>query len=124
MESRPFQMKDGDILQLGVDYQGGTEDIFKSVKIRVEIGREWQAGPNAFKSVFLFYASFFLFELMDGLQHDRTQEHSLARPHPVHNRRPEHEQAACRSHRKIAAAGLLHLYGLLLLPSGLCIYLR
>ena len=30
-----------DILQLGVDYQGGPEDIYKSVKIRVEIGREW-----------------------------------------------------------------------------------
>ena len=25
--SRPFQLKDGDILQLGVDYQGGAEDI-------------------------------------------------------------------------------------------------
>jgi hypothetical protein len=42
-------MKDGDILQLGVDYQGGAEDIYKSVKIRVEVGREWQAAPNAFK---------------------------------------------------------------------------
>ena len=50
-ESRPFQIKDGDILQLGVDYQGGTEDIYKSVKIRIEIGREWQAGANAFKCV-------------------------------------------------------------------------
>jgi hypothetical protein len=50
-ESRPFQIKDGDILQLGVDYQGGTEDIYKSVKIRIEIGREWQAAANAFKYV-------------------------------------------------------------------------
>ncbi|KAM6494632.1 hypothetical protein JOM56_009255 [Amanita muscaria] len=48
-ESRPHQLKDGDILQLGVDYQGGAEDIYKSVKIRVEVGREWQAGANAFK---------------------------------------------------------------------------
>jgi pSer/pThr/pTyr-binding forkhead associated (FHA) protein len=47
--SRPHQIKDGDILQLGVDYQGGAEDIYKSVKIRVELGREWQAGVNAFK---------------------------------------------------------------------------
>ena len=48
-ESRPHQIKDGDILQLGVDYQGGAEDIYKSVKIRIEVGREWQAGANAFK---------------------------------------------------------------------------
>jgi E3 ubiquitin-protein ligase DMA1/2 len=48
-ESRPHELKDGDILQLGVDYQGGTEDIYKCVKIRVEVGREWQAQANAFK---------------------------------------------------------------------------
>ena len=48
-ESRAHQIKDGDILQLGVDYQGGTEDMYKSVKIRVEVGREWQDGANAFK---------------------------------------------------------------------------
>lgn len=47
-ESKPFQLRDGDILQLGVDYQGGSEDIYKSVKIRVEVGREWQASANAF----------------------------------------------------------------------------
>ncbi|KAF8154458.1 hypothetical protein B0H34DRAFT_523907 [Crassisporium funariophilum] len=49
-ESKPYQIKDGDILQLGVDYQGGAEDIYKSVKIRVEIGREWQSGANAFNT--------------------------------------------------------------------------
>ncbi len=48
-DSRPFELKDGDTLQLGVDYQGGTEDIYKCVRIRVEIGREWQASANAFK---------------------------------------------------------------------------
>lgn len=49
-ESKPHQLKDGDIVQLGVDYQGGTEDIYKSVKIRIEVGREWQAAPNAFNT--------------------------------------------------------------------------
>ncbi|KIM38601.1 hypothetical protein M413DRAFT_30139, partial [Hebeloma cylindrosporum] len=49
-ESRPCQIKDGDILQLGVDYQGGAEDIYKSVKIRIELGREWQASANAFNT--------------------------------------------------------------------------
>ncbi|KAF9261635.1 hypothetical protein L218DRAFT_905014 [Marasmius fiardii PR-910] len=49
-ESRLHQVRDGDILQLGVDYQGGTEDIYKSVKIRIELGREWQASANAFNT--------------------------------------------------------------------------
>ncbi|KAI9462566.1 SMAD/FHA domain-containing protein [Boletus coccyginus] len=49
-ESRPFQLRDGDVLQLGVDYQGGSEDIYKSVKIKIEVGREWQAAANAFNT--------------------------------------------------------------------------
>ena len=32
-----------DILQLGADYQGGAEDIYKIVKIKIELGRERQA---------------------------------------------------------------------------------
>ncbi|KAJ7176991.1 SMAD/FHA domain-containing protein [Mycena filopes] len=52
-ESRPHPLKDGDILQLGVDYQGGTEDIYKSVKIRVELGREWQGRVNGFNTTAL-----------------------------------------------------------------------
>lgn len=54
-ESRPYQLRDGDVLQLGVDYQGGSEDIYKSVKIKIEVGREWQAGANAFKCVSLHF---------------------------------------------------------------------
>ncbi|KAI0071678.1 SMAD/FHA domain-containing protein, partial [Panus rudis PR-1116 ss-1] len=49
-ESRPSELKDGDLLQLGVDYQGGTEDIYKCVKIKVEVNREWQAQANPFNA--------------------------------------------------------------------------
>ncbi|TFL01164.1 hypothetical protein BDV98DRAFT_91334 [Pterulicium gracile] len=49
-ESRGFVVRDGDVVQLGVDYQGGTEDIYKCVKIRVEIGRDWQRAPNTFNT--------------------------------------------------------------------------
>ncbi|KAF8552316.1 hypothetical protein OG21DRAFT_1486292 [Imleria badia] len=38
-DSRPYQLRDGDVLQLGVDYQGGSEDIYKSVKIKIEYAR-------------------------------------------------------------------------------------
>ncbi|KAI0220952.1 hypothetical protein L0F63_004493 [Massospora cicadina] len=50
-ESAPHLLKDGDILQLGVDYQGGTQggskrrsklNVFRCVKIRLEINRSWQ----------------------------------------------------------------------------------
>lgn len=50
-ESRPFPLRDGDVLQLGVDYQGGTEEMYRCVKMRVELNRDWQRGQNNFKLV-------------------------------------------------------------------------
>jgi pSer/pThr/pTyr-binding forkhead associated (FHA) protein len=49
VESKPFRIKDGDIIQLGIDFRGGEEMIFRCVKIRVECNRGWQQAPNTFK---------------------------------------------------------------------------
>ena len=51
-ESRPFPINDGDIVQLGIDFKGGEEMIFRCVKIRVELNKGWQVGPSSFKFVF------------------------------------------------------------------------
>jgi len=67
-ESRAFQIKDGDILQLGVDYQGGAEDIYKSVKIKIELGREWQASANAFNMNALKNLKALAFPVSNGKQ--------------------------------------------------------
>jgi hypothetical protein len=50
-ESKLFPVKDGDIVQLGIDFRGGEEMIFRCVKIRIECNRAWQKKPNNFKSV-------------------------------------------------------------------------
>ena len=47
--SRLFPVKDGDVVQLGIDFRGGEEMIFRCVKIRVECNRSWQQRPNKFK---------------------------------------------------------------------------
>ncbi|KAI7878948.1 SMAD/FHA domain-containing protein [Lichtheimia hyalospora FSU 10163] len=47
-ESKPFQLKDGDIVQLGVDYQGGYEEIYRAVKMRIELNRTWQHQTSAY----------------------------------------------------------------------------
>ncbi|KAF2745995.1 hypothetical protein M011DRAFT_468879 [Sporormia fimetaria CBS 119925] len=47
-ESKPFRLKDGDIIQLGIDFRGGEEMIFRCVKIRVECNRGWQQSLNTF----------------------------------------------------------------------------
>ncbi|KAI7890808.1 uncharacterized protein EV154DRAFT_563942 [Mucor mucedo] len=44
--SEPYELKDGDTIQLGVDYQGGVESIYRAVRIRVEINRQIQ-NPNS-----------------------------------------------------------------------------
>lgn len=39
VESKPWAVKDGDIIQLGIDFKGGEEMIFRCVKIRIECNR-------------------------------------------------------------------------------------
>ena len=51
VESRPFPVNDGDVVQLGIDFRGGEEMIFRCVKIRIECNRSWQKGLNNFKYV-------------------------------------------------------------------------
>ncbi|KAF2188969.1 hypothetical protein K469DRAFT_564943 [Zopfia rhizophila CBS 207.26] len=48
LESKPFKVKDGDIIQLGIDFRGGEEMIFRCVKIRIECNRGWQQALNTF----------------------------------------------------------------------------
>lgn len=50
-ESKPFPINDGDIIQLGMDFRGGEESIFRCVKIRIEVNRGWQKKLNEYKSV-------------------------------------------------------------------------
>ena len=54
MVSRLYAVKDGDIVQLGIDFRGGDEMIFRCVRIRVECNRSWQQRPNEFKYVHVF----------------------------------------------------------------------
>lgn len=39
---------DGDIVQLGLDYRGGTEEVYRCVKMRCEFNRSWQRKVNQF----------------------------------------------------------------------------
>ncbi|KAK1751632.1 hypothetical protein QBC47DRAFT_405653 [Echria macrotheca] len=47
-ESKPFTVNDGDIVQLGIDFKGGEEMIFRCVKMRLELNRNWQSKLNTF----------------------------------------------------------------------------
>lgn len=52
VESKAYPINDGDILQLGIDFKGGEEQIFRCVKIRVELNKApWGKGVNQFKYV-------------------------------------------------------------------------
>ncbi|KAI0166213.1 hypothetical protein GGR57DRAFT_16656 [Xylariaceae sp. FL1272] len=47
-ESKPYPINDGDMVQLGIDFKGGEEMIYRCVKMRVELNRGWQQKPNTF----------------------------------------------------------------------------
>jgi len=55
-ESRPYPLKDNDIIQLGIDYQGRSEDIYKCVIIKIVIvnrrviQQRRQANPARFRA--------------------------------------------------------------------------
>jgi hypothetical protein len=53
VESRAYPVNDGDVVQLGIDFRGGEEMIFRCVKIRIECNRGWQKALNNFKYVTL-----------------------------------------------------------------------
>lgn len=50
VESRPYPLNDGDVVQLGIDFKGGEEVIFRCVKIRIECNRGWQKSLNNFNT--------------------------------------------------------------------------
>ncbi|EQK97588.1 FHA domain containing protein [Ophiocordyceps sinensis CO18] len=47
-ESKAYPVNDGDIVQLGIDFKGGEEMIFRCVKMRLELNRGWQNKLNTF----------------------------------------------------------------------------
>ncbi|RLV89154.1 E3 ubiquitin-protein ligase DMA2 [Spathaspora sp. JA1] len=47
-ESTLMPLVDGDIIQLGMDYRGGTEEVYRCVKIRCEFNKSWQRKVNQF----------------------------------------------------------------------------
>ncbi|KAI9310817.1 SMAD/FHA domain-containing protein, partial [Dichotomocladium elegans] len=46
--SQPTEIHDGDIVQLGIDYQGGVEEVYRAVKMRFELNHQVQ--PVAFNT--------------------------------------------------------------------------
>lgn len=54
-ESRAYAVNDGDVVQLGIDFRGGEEMIFRCVKIRIECNRGWQKALNNFKYELFIY---------------------------------------------------------------------
>jgi hypothetical protein len=37
---KPHEIMDGDLIQLGTDYKGGHESVYRSVRIRLEVDRQ------------------------------------------------------------------------------------
>ncbi|GMM43805.1 ubiquitin-conjugating protein [Pichia kluyveri] len=44
----PIKLNDGDLVQFGVDYRGGSEDVYRAVRMRVEINDSWIRRASGF----------------------------------------------------------------------------
>ncbi|KAI8367029.1 SMAD/FHA domain-containing protein [Choanephora cucurbitarum] len=44
--SQPFEIHDNDIIQLGVDYQGGAQEIYRCVKMKMELNKSQQQNES------------------------------------------------------------------------------
>lgn len=47
-ESEPLVLNEGDLLQLGMDFRGGAEEIYRCVRMRVELNKLWIRRTKAF----------------------------------------------------------------------------
>ena len=47
-ESSLMPIIDGDIIQLGMDYRGGTEEVYRLVKMRCHFNNSWQRKMNPY----------------------------------------------------------------------------
>lgn len=48
LELSYWPVSDGDVIQLGLDYRGGAEDIYRCVKMRCEFNHSWQRKVNQY----------------------------------------------------------------------------
>lgn len=81
-------MNDGDIVQLGIDFKGGEEMIFRCVKIRVELNKGWQTGPSSFKYVLQLHVmarltSFTVFSRINDYGNSTTLVKQQAAPRKI-----------------------------------------
>jgi pSer/pThr/pTyr-binding forkhead associated (FHA) protein len=44
--AKPHEIVDGDLIQLGVDYKGGLEPMYRAVRMRLEVNRKWQEASS------------------------------------------------------------------------------
>lgn len=47
-ESKPTVLTDGDAVQFGIDFRGGTEEVYRCVRTKVEINRVFQESNDTF----------------------------------------------------------------------------
>ncbi|KAG2230658.1 hypothetical protein INT48_005614, partial [Thamnidium elegans] len=88
-ESRPVELNDGDIVQLGVDFQGGREEMYRSVKMRFELNRSSRPRPLSF--------SLNAFQNLRNLTHNQQQQQHIQQ-HIQHEQ--EHEKDQCVTTQK------------------------
>lgn len=91
-ESRPVELNDGDIVQLGVDFQGGREEMYRSVKMRFELNRSSRPRPLSF--------SINAFQNLRNLTQNQQRQQLQLQQQEQQEQEQEHENDQCVTTQK------------------------
>ncbi|KAI9252410.1 hypothetical protein BDA99DRAFT_574929 [Phascolomyces articulosus] len=96
VRSSAQEIKDGDLIQLGVDYQGGIEPMYRAVRMRLEVNREQTVSHPFSRAAFQQLRSHLLAAVAPGSAGNRQGEEEEVvvdlNPHdPHHHHAPTHQ---------------------------------
>lgn len=83
-ESSLMPLIDGDIIQLGMDYRGGAEEVYRCVKMRCEFNKSWQRKINQFN-----------LEIHQRLKNLSVKNNDATDNIPINNSLPNEELSEC-----------------------------
>ncbi|KAG2219542.1 hypothetical protein INT45_013201 [Circinella minor] len=88
VRSSAQEIKDGDLIQLGVDYQGGIEPMYRAVRMRLEVNREPTVSHPFSRAAFQQLRSHLLSAVAPGMNSNRHGEEIVVDHNPHHQPYP------------------------------------
>ncbi|KAI7846857.1 hypothetical protein BDC45DRAFT_528077 [Circinella umbellata] len=98
VRSSAQEVKDGDLIQLGVDYQGGLEPMYRAVRMRLEVNREPTISHPFSRAAFQQLRSHLLSAVAPGINPNRHEEEIVVDHNPHQQPYPNNSRQQQQTH--------------------------